>query len=795
MTAQLKLVPASPQWQKEDAFVASKHLLDGGYHTIMIAPFNCGMAEAGKVPAKCLSNGEWDLRTGWHDAGDKPKHKNLLSFGGKHIPNYGIVTGSRMTRKGRPAIFAALDIDCLAPELVEALKAEFGESFRVRYGRPVQERSGLIPLILLLESEDAIGREKYTRNKTDDIQLLRERKQFVAAGVHPRTGALYEWFDGNGPADILPVKQLPVVELTRLTFLLAQHGFRPPAADKGEVAKGRLDQLLAELDGEDEQAEYDSLFGDEGKYPLRDLIDNNNAFAALYRRPSDDHSGNRLAVAKDSIRRWPKISVCDYRVFCFEWSGAGTYDDKAGRGVFDNRQIARQFSKAEADIAAEKDGKSTPHESVMSGVGAATDGSAFTAANDDDRDEDRNAVLPAKTTPTKTTASETPPPKPDFKYLQQVASGNERLRRDWVVKHFLARHTTAILLGRWGHGKTAGAVEIGLHVAAGVPWRDRAVKKGVVVHVALENPQDVEMRIAAQRDQMESDGIAMDDAAHVIYTSTGVLWKADATATKDEAKIIKVAIDASKHYGVDVALVIIDTLSQSMRGGDGSSEKDAGNFTTALQRISAATGACTLALAHPTKAGTGGVRGSGAFEADVDCIIEMVYDASAKRGTIKAGSKFRIGNPSKVDFGYRLKSAHIGVDEDGEDETVVLSVDAASSGAAMGDGFSDEDAVLSHNEPDSLAARSQMVLSIFKELADADKADDEGASDARASVRLSTSDIVSRFNQARKREKLTALSRPTIHRDLKRMVEGKRLAMVGEGRTSAYLLPPRRRLN
>ena len=81
-----------------------------------------------------------------------------------------------------------------------------------------------------------------------------------------------------------------------------------------------------------------------------------------------------------------------------------------------------------------------------------------------------------------------------------------------------------------------------------------------------------------------------------------------------------------------------------------------------MQRIVAATGANVTALAHPTKEGKGGVRGSGALQANVDTVIEIAKDG-AGRGTIKAGSKFRIGSPSKVSFGYRLKSHVVGQDD------------------------------------------------------------------------------------------------------------------------------------
>jgi hypothetical protein len=88
-----------------------------------------------------------------------------------------------------------------------------------------------------------------------------------------------------------------------------------------------------------------------------------------------------------------------------------------------------------------------------------------------------------------------------------------------------------------------------------------------------------------------------------------------------------------------------------------------------------------------------GVRGSGALQANVDTVIEVSRDASG-RGTIKAGSKFRIGNPSKVKLGYPLKSQVIGRDDDGDDIDVVLAVeDQTGPDLAVDD--TDDDATLS----------------------------------------------------------------------------------------------------
>ena len=708
MSSPQKKIAAEPQWQKEDVFVVSKHLLDCGYHTIMIAPFDCGMAEAGKVPAKCLSNGEWDSRTGWHDAGDKPKHKNLYSFAGKYVPNLGIVTGSRTTRKGRPAIFAALDIDCLAPELVEALKAEFGESFRVRYGRPVQERSGLLPLILLLESEDAIGREKYTRNKSDKetIQLLRERKQFVAAGVHPGTGELYQWFDAkNEPADILPVKLLPVVELTRLTFLLAQHGFRPPASDKGEVTKGRLEQLLTELDGEDEQADHDALFRDDGKYPLQELIDSNFNFAALYRKGANDkNSKARMRAAKDLLRCWPAITVNDFRVFCHGWDHAGVYDaeGKNGReGYYGDREIARQFSSAEAELKSEK----TPHESVTAGLGAATDGSAFAAADDengdvgsldmtdeestDDISDDDlrllygDAAEPLETlmekyveARAKEKAKDKPTDKPTLTPKPLIRRSND-IARDYVPIRWLADQaipmkSITMLFGDSNVGKTFLALHLANCARRGAPFLGRETRQCDVLYLFGEGAEGLSGRLKAYKDNHEPSDLDIAIAVKVPNLF------ADAKAAE---KVIEMAKLAFKSSGADVGLIVIDTLQVASSGGNISEQKDMNLVFEKLRRLIDELDVAIVITHHGSKADPKNMRGSLTLREAADAVWFV-----EQKGTGLALTPDKLRDASKANnaMAARLQVVQIGLDENGNDVTsCIVRSDAASVGKAM----------------------------------------------------------------------------------------------------------------
>lgn len=159
-------------------------------------------------------------------------------------------------------------------------------------------------------------------------------------------------------------------------------------------------------------------------------------------------------------------------------------------------------------------------------------------------------------------------------------------------------------------------------------------------------------------------------------------------------------------------MVVIDTLSQSIAPGD--DKVDGGVFTAAMQRIVAATGANVTALHHPTKAGQD-VRGDGALQGNVDTIIVVARDGSGS-GSIKAGSKYRIGDPGKVNFRYRLKPLVIGHDEDGDEIGVVLAVEDAR-GASMGIVDIDDDDVPMLKRRDKMEDRVEMLIEVGTEVA------------------------------------------------------------------------------
>jgi hypothetical protein len=72
-----------------------------------------------------------------------------------------------------------------------------------------------------------------------------------------------------------------------------------------------------------------------------------------------------------------------------------------------------------------------------------------------------------------------------------------RLDRRWLVQRLIQPEQITVVFGPPGCGKTFFALDIGLHVAAGVDWCGRHVASGWVVYIAAEAGRGIENRVAA----------------------------------------------------------------------------------------------------------------------------------------------------------------------------------------------------------------------------------------------------------------------------------------------------------
>jgi hypothetical protein len=209
------------------------------------------------------------------------------------------------------------------------------------------------------------------------------------------------------------------------------------------------------------------------------------------------------------------------------------------------------------------------------------------------------------------------------------------------------------MYGKPSDGKSVLAEDLALHVAAGRPWHGRKVMQGAVVLIALERQKLVNRRAIAFH---KKHGIA--DLPLAIVGGVHDFRKPAVVASICQTiKAVKAAT------GQPVVLVVIDTLSRALCGGDENSPKDMGAIVASGGRLQEATGAHVMWLHHvPLEAGDR-MRGHGALLGAIDTAIHVLKRTDGVRtATVTKANDSDEGEQ----VAFTLESVEIGCDEQGK---------------------------------------------------------------------------------------------------------------------------------
>lgn len=195
--------------------------------------------------------------------------------------------------------------------------------------------------------------------------------------------------------------------------------------------------------------------------------------------------------------------------------------------------------------------------------------------------------------------------------------------KSWLVDKMLGAGEMSAVYGPPGCGKGVIIEDLALHVAARLPWHGRAVMGGAVVYVALERKKLVERRAIAWRNKYGHQGLP--------FAVVGGVYDFRSPATAQQiADICRQVEDAT---GERVVLVIIDTVSRSLAGGDENSPKDMGALVTTTAKLQEATKAHIL-LVHHIPHDSERLRGHGALLGAVDTTISVVNAGSVRTAKV-----------------------------------------------------------------------------------------------------------------------------------------------------------------
>lgn len=230
-----------------------------------------------------------------------------------------------------------------------------------------------------------------------------------------------------------------------------------------------------------------------------------------------------------------------------------------------------------------------------------------------------------------------------------------------IISGLLNPGEMSIMHGPPGCRKTFLAIDLMMHVATGEPWRGRSVTPGPCVYLAAEAGASIFNRFAAQKIQR-----GLEDAAIPLAVVPSPIDLCS-QPNPDMAVLRELLAVAQEGFEAPIRLIVLDTLSRAMAGGDENSSVDMGAMVRHMDMIRAETGAHVMIIHHSGKDVARGARGHSLLFGAVDTAIDIQPDEAGGFSVAKVYKQRDL--PSDGAFPFGLEVVEIGKGDDGEPMT------------------------------------------------------------------------------------------------------------------------------
>lgn len=529
---------------------------------------------------------------------------------------------------------AALDIDVYDPDLAARLLAEGMRRFP-----GALERIGHAPktaIVMRVEGPEWAVRATSKGKKGDltaQVDIRAFTRQFVAYGYHPDTGKPYTWPRGelwNTPNAALPVITKDEAQSFRdwcEAEILAWAGEDPRKVI--DLEQRRQSDIGDEKCGE-------ALFLEALQW-VSPSLGHEDGWCEALMAIHDFYNGSNqgLEVAKDWSSSDPRYTPREVES---KWKSF-----KVGGGVT-YRAVLGMAKKAGADLREMRrrlePSATYSEERTFSGAKQYADPTQALAAE------------PAETA--KTGAA--------IEWFRDIAPA---LTDSYIVKSFIGADTMSVIYGPSNSGKTFFTLDLAFHIAAGLPWRGRRVNRAGVLYLAAEGGKGVANRIAALKIEKGTGDIPL------------ALRRAGLDLLKQEADlqiVFNLANEVKAASGGGRILIVIDTLSRVMAGGDENSAADMTALIRNIDAIREATNSHIMLVHHSGKDVARGARGHSSLRAATDTEIEVQNEDGSRAAIVTKQRDYQGGET----FAFDLKPVLLGVDQDG-DEVSSCVIEATDS--------------------------------------------------------------------------------------------------------------------
>lgn len=226
----------------------------------------------------------------------------------------------------------------------------------------------------------------------------------------------------------------------------------------------------------------------------------------------------------------------------------------------------------------------------------------------------------------------------------------------YIVKSVLDQGAMSVVYGASNSGKTFFALDLAFHIATGAEWRGLRVSGGSVLYLAAEGGNGIANRIVGLR---ASTGCC--DVPLALRRAGLDLLRPDA----DTARVIALAAEVEQR--APLKLIVIDTLSRVLAGGDENGPVDMTAFIKNVDRIREATSTHVMVVHHTGKDAARGARGHSSLRAATDTEIEVSEDEDTGERTAKATKQREYSGGEE--WRFTLEPMELGKDQDGDPVT------------------------------------------------------------------------------------------------------------------------------
>jgi AAA domain len=203
-------------------------------------------------------------------------------------------------------------------------------------------------------------------------------------------------------------------------------------------------------------------------------------------------------------------------------------------------------------------------------------------------------------------------PKGDlkFEWLDDIEESN----RDWLVWGLIGKREMSAWYGEPSAGKSILVGDLAFHIAHGLPWMGMDVVKTPVAYFAAERAGLVGRRLQGLKSHLKVNGKSD------LSVISGAL---DIRKPRDTAIFIAGIKRAGDQAGAPIGLVVIDTYSRALGGGDENGPLDGGAAVANIQKIIDATGGHVLIVHHVGNAddAKGRLRGWSGLNGAIDTSV------------------------------------------------------------------------------------------------------------------------------------------------------------------------------